>query len=112
MKALTIQSKGVSDRSLDKLIENLPQLQSISLLGNTDISDAGIRNLKRLTNLQSLDLRSANISDTGLEHLKGLSRLQNLILPFHVTEAGVDRLKELHNWNRSISGTRMSAMPD
>ena len=44
------------------------------------ISDAGLKHLNGLTQLQDLNLMGTKVSDAGLEHLKGLTQLQSLCL--------------------------------
>ncbi len=39
------------------------------------VTDAGLKHLKGLTNLQSLDLGQTQVTDAGLEPLKGLTQL-------------------------------------
>ncbi len=65
-------------------------------LAGTQITDASLERLKRLTQLQTLDLWETKITDAGLEHLEGLTQLQVLDLwRAHVTDAGLKHLKGL-----------------
>ena len=55
-----------------------------------------VRDLKRFSELQFLDLRYTQVTDEGLMHLKGLTNLLRLYLDdTQVTDAGLVRLKEL-----------------
>ena len=52
--------------------------------------------LRRLTQLQLLNLAHTQVTDAGLEHLKGLAQLKELNLSYtHVTDAGLEHLKGL-----------------
>jgi hypothetical protein len=64
-------------------------------LGATQVSDAGLENLKGLTQLQSLDLGGTRVTDAGLNDLKRLTQLKNLFLwRTTVTNEGVKRLQK------------------
>ncbi len=45
-------------------------------LDSTLVTDAGLKHLKGLTQLQSLSLNSTPVTDAGLEYLKGLTQLR------------------------------------
>ena len=63
-------------------------------MDGTKVTDAGLADLRGLSNLQSLDLKETRVTDAGLVHLKGLSNLQSLDLNgTKVTYAGVERLR-------------------
>ena len=65
-------------------------------LSLTQVTDADLKQLKSLANLQSLNLIGTQISDAGLEHLKGLANLQSLLLQAsQVTDTGLGYLKVL-----------------
>src|SRR4051812_11524018 len=49
-------------------------------LGNTQVTDRGLKELKELESLQTLNLCETKITDTGLKELKGLRGLQVLAL--------------------------------
>ena len=84
----------VTDAGL-KHLKGLTQLQAL-LLNHTQVTDAGLEHLKRLTQLQGLSLNSTHVTDAGLENLKGLTQLQYLWLNnTHVTDAGLEHLTGL-----------------
>jgi hypothetical protein len=84
------------------ILKRLTQLQSLNLWNNIQITDAGLKHLEGLTSLQSLNLYGTDMTDAGLEHLEGLIKLQSLILSNpKVTDAGLahlKRLSQLKNW--------------
>src|SRR5436190_19869988 len=62
----------------------------------TDLTDAGLKELKGFKRLQTLDLSQTKVTDAGLKELKGFKRLRTLILiQTQVTDAGLKELKEL-----------------
>ena len=64
-------------------------------LSSTRITDAGLRCLKGLPQLQTLNLESTEITDAGLAHLGDLIQLRELDLSStKVTDAGVAELKK------------------
>ena len=64
-------------------------------LAGTQVTDAGLKELKDFQSLQTLDLRGARVTDAGLKELKGLHSLQLLNLQMNkVTEAGVQELQQ------------------
>jgi len=65
-------------------------------LHEAKVTDAGMKELKDLKNLQSLDLGATDVTDAGLKELKGLKDLRKLSLAHTpVTNAGLKELKEL-----------------
>ena len=65
-------------------------------LGNTDIVDEDLLELRELTGLTELALYETGISDAGLEHLKPLTKLRKLHLGHtRITDSGLDQLKGL-----------------
>jgi len=65
-------------------------------LNGTGVTDAGLKHLKALTQLQYVNIGHAEIGDAGLEHLKGLTKLQTLVLDgTKVTEAGLKTAKRV-----------------
>jgi len=63
-------------------------------LGGTDVTDAGVKELKELKSLQTLNLNGTDVTDAGLKQLKELKHLQTLDLRgTKVTDAGVKELQ-------------------
>jgi len=76
-------------------IKGLTRLKGLWLTGN-HITDAGLRHIKDLTELRSLTLGGTKVTDTGLEHLRGLTNLQSLELSASkVTGRGLTNLEGL-----------------
>jgi hypothetical protein len=94
-KVMSVQltAINITDAELKKL-KDLTQLQ-VLLLDHTKITDAGLIHLSGLTQLKRLNLNDTKITDAGLEHLKGLKLLA--VLELHNTkntEAGLADLKK------------------
>jgi len=65
-------------------------------LSDTNVTDAGLAQIKVLTNLKCLLLRATQVTNAGLVHLKGQQALETLHLcDTQVTDAGLMHLKEL-----------------
>ena len=78
-------------------------------LGHRDVTDAGLESVKRLSELEWLDLELTNITDAGLERIKGLSKLRALQLRCtKVTDAGLGQLKGSANCGSWTSATLRS----
>lgn len=76
-------------------IRKLTDVQMLNL-GNTQVTDAGLVNVKGLTDLESLSLDSAQITDTGLIQLQNLTKLRFLRLRnTKITDAGLVHLRSL-----------------
>jgi serine/threonine protein kinase len=87
-------STEVTDAGLEQL-RGLTQLRVLNL-STTHVTDAGLEHVKGLTQLQVLSLYNTNVTDAGSEHLKGLTQLCELNLSYtQVTDAGLNRLKGL-----------------
>jgi len=85
----------VTDAGLKELAA-LKQLQSLNLIRCEKVTDAGLKELAALKQLQSLDLRGCDkVTDAGLKELAALKQLQSLKLQGCklVSNDGVDKLK-------------------
>ncbi len=90
----------VSDAGIENL-KALTELRRVEIFG-TRTTDAGLKHLSGLTNLEYLAIGSVEnksaITDEGLAHLAGLSKLNNLkIITSQVTDAGLEHIKKLSN---------------
>jgi hypothetical protein len=86
---------GLSDAGLKQLEQLAGQAQPWELdLSRTSVTDAGLRSLSALSQLQSLKLGRTKITDAGLKALTGLKQLRWLDLrETAVTDAGLKELK-------------------
>ncbi len=86
----------VTDASI-KEIAGLKQLQTLDL-SNSVVTDAGLKELAGLDQLQTLHLWHTKITDTGLKELAGLQQLQTLnLVGTQVTDAGMKELARLEH---------------
>jgi hypothetical protein len=99
---------GVFSDDLMIHLRDLPKLHS--LLAGEKVTDAGLENLKGLSQLKNISLRWAQITDAGLEHVKDLTQLKDLDLTdTQVTDAGLGQLKGLENLEfLGLMGTRVT----
>lgn len=81
---------------LDKVgIDYFASVQSV-YLDDSQVTDAGLEYLKRLTGLKWLFLTNTQVTDAGLEHTKHLSSLRYLVLTnTQVTDVGLEHLSTL-----------------
>ena len=85
---------NVTDAGL-KNLARLTQLQHLQLTG-PQLTDAGLKELARLKQLQMLEISSTKVTDAGLKELAGLTQLQELSLTcFQLTDAGLKELASL-----------------
>jgi hypothetical protein len=79
-------------------------------LGQTAISDSGLKHVGELTGLTSPGLGGTTIGDAGLKQLGGLQNLQQLLISdTAVTDAGLCELARLHNLEYlMLGGTAIS----
>jgi hypothetical protein len=87
-----LSGSGVTDAGLDQL-KALTQLRTLTLNG-TKVTDAGLKHLKGLTQLRTLTLNGTKVTDAGLGHLGEMTQLQLLHLNrTQVTDEGAKRLQ-------------------
>ncbi|MCI0459201.1 MAG: hypothetical protein L0Z62_19770 [Gemmataceae bacterium] len=97
LKELNLAFSNFSDAGLAQL-KGLTELEWLDLSGMRMLTDSGLAHLKRLTSLKTLDLSNADsVTDSGLARLKGLTKLEVLKLNRRVTSAGLAHLKGLTN---------------
>lgn len=82
-----------------KHVDVLTELQTLVLF-STHVTDSGLVHLEHLSELRTLSLLCRQTTDTGLEHLHGLDKLQHLCCSSTVTDAGLEHLKLLTNLKR------------
>lgn len=96
----------------DAGMENLEKMTGLTWLnlGGTHVSDTGLVHLKGLRALKTLFLNGTRVSDAGLVHLKGLTALEYLFLDeTRVSDTGLVHLKGLRGLKTlSLIGTRVS----
>jgi hypothetical protein len=84
---------GDLDDSLMVHVKELPQLKSLECCYGYGVTDAGLANLRALTQLKRLDLNGAQVTDAGLIHLERLTQLRTLRLGgSKLTDAAVGSL--------------------
>jgi len=94
IEAVYWSGKQVTDAGLENL-KGLTQLQGLNL-GGTKVTDTGLENLKGLNQLQWLSLGGTKVTDAGLENLEGLNQLESLNIDVtEITDAGLEHLKGL-----------------
>jgi Leucine Rich repeat len=85
-------------RVTDAGLKNLKELKGLRTLdlGKCQVTDAGLKELRELNKLEVLMLDSTKVSDAGLKELKDLKRLHTLDLDnTKITDDGLKELKGL-----------------
>src|SRR5262245_24633536 len=94
VKVLWLGNSQISDEGLVNVRE-LYRLEQL-WLGNTRVTDAGLVNLQRLSKLREVSLANTRVSDAGLVHLHGLTGLRQLsVRNTQVTPTGTAELRRL-----------------
>lgn len=94
LRSLVIGNSVVTDDGLRQLA-SLTNLEVLAISG-TQITDAGLSHLRNLPMLSVLDLRVTNVTDAGLPTLAGLPRLWSLDVTLTaVSEAGAEQFRKL-----------------
>jgi hypothetical protein len=93
LRWLDLSRTDLTDAGL-KVVAKMPNLEHLDLRG-TAIGDEGVRALAGLQNLQTLSLYGTAVTDSGLEALRGLPSLRRLYVGgTKVTEPGLDALRK------------------
>jgi hypothetical protein len=82
-------------------VDYFGHVTAVRLVTSTTKTDEPIVQLRRLTQLQRLDLQSMSISDADLSHLRGLTTLSELNLYVtRITDAGLANIHALTNLSK------------
>jgi hypothetical protein len=77
LRRLEFQDFDIDDDALARF-DGMNALTMVSLRDSRGVTDAGLKHLAGLTNLESLDLHGLPVTDDGLKHLEGLQNLRSL----------------------------------
>ena len=84
---------GVTDEGLRRM-KNMTRLRSLDLSSAHEASDVGMAYVAQMTGLETLDLQATNITDMGLAKITALRQLRLLsLMETRVTAAGVAQLR-------------------
>lgn len=91
-RVIGVTHREATDADL-RHIESLRQLQLLYVSG-PQVTDAGMEHVKGLTHLEELILGDTHVTDAGMENITGLTQLQMLnLVGTPVTDAGLEDLK-------------------
>jgi hypothetical protein len=94
LTGLNIGGTLLHDRTTDLIVEKLPQLRALGV-NDTPITDAGLEDMVPMS-LETLDLGMTGVTDAGLKHLGRMKELEALMLySTAVTDRGVGELAGL-----------------
>lgn len=96
-----LRAAHVTDEVLARL-SRLPFLKALRLQGSHRISDAGLKALARMPQLEGLDLTGGGFTDDGLTVLRELPELREFALFHHsgVSDRGLANLADCHKLER------------
>jgi hypothetical protein len=89
-----------------KCLANLPDVESLRI-DSLEVSDAGIAHLKSVAGLKELVLFCPKVTDAGLTHIHSLKEIRHLIIGCSVTDHGIlelERLKKLETLRIDVCG--------
>lgn len=95
LKSLIVGNGNITDAGMGHLKE-LADLEMLKLFGTNAVSDVGLSHLREMTKLNDLFIGGVtDITDTGMEHLKGLTNLESLNFfgTTKVTDTGLEHLR-------------------
>lgn len=96
-----------TDKDLSVLL-SLPRLRDLRLGSSPAITDDGLKNIGRLSRLESLDLSDTGITDDGLAHLSHSGRLSYLFLVrCGIDGSGLRHLRHLPLKHLNLNWTRL-----
>lgn len=91
---------GITDAGLAEL-SRLSELRNLTLQ-RTNVTDEGVASVARMRNLRQLDLSETAVTDKGLAKLKGLQLRELFLWRLNITDAGVAHLREMKSLERLI----------
>jgi Leucine-rich repeat (LRR) protein len=80
LERLELCGGGIGDLGCTHLVENLPNLTSLNLAQNEQITNIGASAISSLVNLKSLNLSNTRVNTNALVFFKGLRQLQSLAM--------------------------------
>ena len=86
--------EGLGGRMKKSATQSGVNVTDVSLFG-TSVTDEDLRSLRYFSELQTLYLHNTNVSDTGLKHLKKLPSLNVLVLGDCITDEGLKDIMEM-----------------
>jgi Leucine-rich repeat (LRR) protein len=95
LKVLRLGSRQATDEVLEH-IKGLAHLEELYVDQPSEVTDAGVAHLERLTKLKDLYISRSQMTDVGLSHLKGLTRLERLAIQCNsISDRGLAHLQGL-----------------
>jgi serine/threonine protein kinase len=106
---LSLKGTPISDAALNANLEGLPKLTQLEL-GNTNLTNEALACLKRLPKVHSVWLDHSRFGDSGMRQVKDIAGLKRLYLEHSaITDAGLEPLKDIPDlWELSLSHTAIT----
>ncbi|MEX0711148.1 MAG: hypothetical protein WD278_02285 [Pirellulales bacterium] len=95
--SLTIMDNNMSDESLLRLLEEMPELETLNLR-RVLVGDRLVRELPRFSKLNFLSLDYSRVTDDGLAHVAQIGALRELsLVGTRTTDSGASHLGRMQN---------------
>ena len=91
----TLESHGLMTDAVLARVAGLAHVTGLRLGGSRQVTDAGLRHLRRMPQMQRLDLTGVKLTDSGLAVLADLPDLRTFDMTWQrgITDAGVAHLR-------------------
>ena len=109
-----VNAPGFDDKQVDLLTAVSDQITWLKL-GGTKITDAGMKAISKLKNLNKIHLEHTTVTDAGIVNLKDLPHLQYInLVDTKISDAGlrniatIKNLKSVYVWNSAVTDSGVS----
>ncbi|MCL2005695.1 MAG: hypothetical protein FWG73_05970 [Planctomycetaceae bacterium] len=94
MRVLALTNSRITDATVRMIAESFPNLVDLDIASNTSLTDAAMREIAKLQNLERLSLLFCDFSEFAMQHLIALPRLRALDIRGNmmIGDGGMDAL--------------------
>jgi Leucine Rich Repeat (LRR) protein len=95
LRVTALDAHGLMTDAVLSRIARLDHVTALDLAGSRELTDAGLRHLQHMPQLQTLNLSGAKLTDQGLQVLRHLEHLRRFEMTWQrgVTDAGIANLE-------------------
>ena len=99
LRRLRLTNSGITDGAVRTIAESFPNLIQLDISSNSLLTDAALREIAKLKDLESLNLLFCDFSEFGILNIVGLPKLRAIDIRgnFRVGDGGLDALTLLPN---------------
>ncbi len=88
LKSLTLANAGITDKGIKTLVEAFPTLKELDIASNTLLTDASLKEIAKLQDLELLSINYCNFSEFGMMDISKLAKLKTLDLRANMQVGG------------------------